>query len=389
MTAQLATLTAGSPMRSSLRVQRRASAGRTPGTPRSHPARAGRDGHAAIHAAAARGTATPWSALPHAGAIQRSFGRHDISSLQAHVGPAAEAAAAEISADAYTMGNHVVLGRHTDLFTAAHESAHAYQQRAGVRLPGGVGSSGDAHERHADAVAARVAAGQSAEPLLNAYTSQSQAGPQIQRKTWINDRPSPIKYAQGEGPGILASTDAAGNPQEHKVWFAELKNGCGLEVEARLYEDDDVPGSTPSVRPYWWANMMSDPATDGPWVSRNVVQGHLLNEHLGGPGNDMRNLTPFAKQTNSQHHAKVEKAAKAIKFSKNQHGAGNVLHYQIMADYSTHPQPAWFANKIPLTYLKYFAGGVKCWLQAYDGTTLQPTGQLWETEISNAITGQG
>lgn len=43
-----------------------------------------------------------------------------------------------------------------------------------------------------------------------------------------------------------------------------------------------------------------------------MVQGHLLNEKLGGPGSDMRNLTPFAKSTNSQHHAYVEKKAKAI-----------------------------------------------------------------------------
>ena len=48
MTAQLATLTAGSPVRSSPRVQRRASTGRAPGTPCSHPARAGRAGDAAI-----------------------------------------------------------------------------------------------------------------------------------------------------------------------------------------------------------------------------------------------------------------------------------------------------------------------------------------------------
>lgn len=387
MTAQLATLAAGSPVRSSLRVQRRAQAARTPGTPRSHPARAGRDEHAAIHAAAARGVATPWAALPHAGAIQRSFGRHDVSSLQAHVGDAAAAAAAEMSADAYTMGNHVVLGKHTDLFTVAHEAAHAVEQRAGVQLPGGVGSPGDAHERHADAVAARVTAGASAEPLLNAYTSQSPAGPQIQRRTWVEDR-FPQQYPAGEGPGQMASLDPAGAPQTHKVWFAELKNGCGLEMEAWLYGDDSVPGSTPSVRPYWWQQMMNDPNTNGGWVSRNVVQGHLLNEHLGGPGNDMRNLTPFAKQTNAQHHAKVERAAKTIKSGTNQHGVGNVLHYVVMADYSNSPSLAAFGNHIPATYLANFACGIKCWLQAYDGTTMQPTGLEYETEITNSMTGQ-
>jgi hypothetical protein len=387
MRAQLATLAAGSPARSSPRVQRRASAGRVPGISRSHPARAGRDEHAAIHAAAARGIATPWSALPHASAIQRSFGRHDVSSLQAHIGDAAAAAAAEMNADAYTMGNHVVLGRHTDLFTVAHESAHAAQQLAGVRLPGGVGSPGDAHERHADAVAARVASGASAEPLLDAYASQRPAGPQVQRSAWIEDV-HPPHYAKGTGQ--LASVDPAGVQQSHKVWFAPLTNGCGTEIEAWLFADDTAVGSAPSVRPPWWQQMMNDPATNKQWVSNNVVQGHLLNHHLGGPGNDMRNLTPFAKQTNSHHHAKVEKVAKAMKSTKNQHGVGNTIHYVVMADYTKSPQPAWFNNNIPNQYLANFAWQIKCWLQAYDGTTGQEIPlQEYETEITNAMTGQG
>lgn len=388
MKAQLAPLAGSSPARSSLRVQRRAQAGHAPGAPRSHSARAGRVEHAAIHAAAARGIATPWSALPHAAAIQRSFGRHDVSSIQAHVGDAAAAAAAEMRADAYTMGNHVVLGRRTDLFTAAHESAHAIQQRGGVQLPGGVGAVGDAHERHAGAVAARVAAGASAEPLLDAYTSQSPTGPQVQRSTWIDDNPS--KLPAGEGPGTLASYDPAGNQQHHAVYFGPLVNGCGSAMDAWLYEDDNTPGSTPSVRPPWWQQMMNDPATDHGWVSRNVVQGHLLNEHLGGPGNDMRNLTPFAKSTNSQHHANVEKAAKSLKSGTNQQGVGNIVRYTVKVDSSKSPPAAWFANKIPATYLANFAAGIKCWLQAYDGSTRRPiTGLADETEISNAVTGQG
>jgi hypothetical protein len=382
MTAQLATLAAGSPVRSSLRVQRRAQAARTPGTPRSHPARAGRDEHAAIHAAAARGVATPWAALPHAGAIQRSFGRHDVSSLQAHVGDAAAAAAAEMSADAYTMGNHVVLGKHTDLFTVAHEAAHAVEQRAGVQLPGGVGSPGDAHERHADAVAARVTAGASAEPLLNAYTSQSPAGPQIQRKTWIDDLPSK-HHLPGEGPGQMVSPDPAGNPQEHAVRFGPLVNGCGSAMEAWIYPGDDVGGSKPSVRPPWWANMMSDPATDGPWVSNYVVQGHLLNDNLGGPGNDMRNLTPFAKGTNAHHHARVERAAKDIQ------KRGNILHYQVTVDYTQSPPPLWFNHRVAPRYLQNFAHSVTCWLEEFDGTTSNQVGSGAEFEITNAVRGQG
>jgi Domain of unknown function (DUF4157) len=366
------------------RVQLSPSGSHAPDSRQSHPARAhgGDRGAAAIHAAAARGVATPWSTLPHAGRIQQAFGRHDVSSIQAHVGATAAASATDIRADAYTTGNHVVLGKGTDLFTVAHEAAHVIQQRAGVQLKGGVGSAGDPHERHADAVAARVTAGQSAEPLLDAYVGQSTAGAQIQCKgnTWIEDT---TRAAPGQGPGALASEDLAGNPQEHGVKFGQLVNDCGSFMEAWLYPSDDIEGSKPSVRPSWWDAMRADPATDENWVSHNIVQGHLLNEHLGGPGNDMRNLTPFAKSTNSQHHAYVERAAKSIKKS------GNILHYVVEATYRPSPPPAWFGHNIAPKFVKLFAREIKCLLQEYDGNTHQPTGQEETTTISNAITGQG
>ena len=368
--------------RSALRVQLARPVGRAPGGPHSHPARAyrGELGDAAIHAAAARGIATPWSALPHASRIQHSFGRHDISSIRAHLGDTAVASASGMHADAYTTGNHVVIGEGTDLFTVAHEAAHVVQQRAGVQLKGGVGAAGDQYERRADAVAARVTAGQSAEALLDAYAGQSAAAPQIQCRTSIAD----INPRQGAaGPGALESLDPAGNPQEHAVRFGPLINGCGSAMDAWLYPSDDIKGSTPSVRPAWWTAMMTDPNTNGPWVSHNVVQGHLLNEHLGGPGNDMRNLTPFAKSTNSQHHANVERAAKSIKARKN------IMRYVVEVDYTSSPPPAWFGHQIAPQYVALFAGEITCVLQEYDANTDLPIGQEYTTTISNAITGQG
>jgi hypothetical protein len=289
-----------------------------------------------------------------------------------------------MQADAYTTGHHVVIGRGTDLFTVAHEAAHVIQQRAGVQLGGGVGTAGDPHERHADAVAARVTAGQSAEGLLDRYAGHAASPPQIQCKgnTWIADT-SARTHGVGQGPGTLGSQDQAGNTQQHKVWFAPLENGCGSSMEAWLYSDDDVQGSTPSVRPPWWNAMMTDPNTNGPWVSKNVVQGHLLNEHLGGPGDDMRNLTPFAKSTNSQHHAYVEKAAKSV------HARGNILHYKVDADYTSSPPPAWFGHNIAPQYVALFAWRITCWLEEFDGTTRQQVGSGQEYEITNAITGQG
>ena len=133
-----------------------------------------------VHDAAARGVASPETALPHADAIQASFGpEHDISQIRAHVGGTT---AADMGANAYASGNHVVFDRPPDLHTAAHEAAHVVQQARGVNLYGGVGEAGDAYERHADAVADRVVAGRSAADLLGAPAlAAAPAGHAVQR----------------------------------------------------------------------------------------------------------------------------------------------------------------------------------------------------------------
>jgi len=147
---------------------------------------------AQVHAAAARGTTTPTTELPYADQIQRSFGRHDISGIKAHVGGDAAASARTMGAEAYATGNHVVLGRGTDLHTVAHEAAHVVQQRGGVQLKSGVGEVEDQHEQHADAVADRVARGESTEALLDMYVGErsTPAGPAtegVQRRQIVPD----------------------------------------------------------------------------------------------------------------------------------------------------------------------------------------------------------
>ena len=132
----------------------------------------------AVRRAARQGVATPAAALPFAERIQRSFGRHDLTRVRAHVGLAASRSAGAMGASAYATGGHVVFATRPDLHTAAHEAAHVVQQRAGVRPPGGVGREGDPWERHADAVAGRVAAGGSAEALLDRVAgAPAAAGP--------------------------------------------------------------------------------------------------------------------------------------------------------------------------------------------------------------------
>ena len=156
-----------------------------------------------IHHAAAQGVAGDGGALPHAAAIQRSFGAHDVSGIQAHTGGAAQHASRAIGAQAYAMGNHVAFAGAPDLHTAAHEAAHVVQQRAGVQLKGGVGEAGDRYEQHADAVADKVVAGHSAEALLDQMAG-TPVGAGVQRKEVGSD-------AEITGPQDWTTADRTGN----------------------------------------------------------------------------------------------------------------------------------------------------------------------------------
>ncbi|WPR75103.1 DUF4157 domain-containing protein [Algoriphagus sp. NG3] len=60
-----------------------------------------------------------------------------------------------------------------------------------------------------------------------------------------------------------------------------------------------------------------------------IVEGHLLNHKLHGPGNVSWNLTPIAKQTNSEMNAKFERFAKQHIIDE-----GKVVRYEVEVNYS-------------------------------------------------------
>lgn len=122
-----------------------------------------------IQQVAATGFSGSSTSLPHLNQIQQSFGV-DLSGVQAYIGGGAAAACQQMGAAAYASGNRIAFKEQPSLELAAHEAAHIVQQASGkVQLAGGVGQVGDEYENHADAVAAKVAMGESAMPLLAGY----------------------------------------------------------------------------------------------------------------------------------------------------------------------------------------------------------------------------
>lgn len=149
---------------------------------------------------AASGVAGSGQPLPHLDRIQASFGGHDVSNVQAHVGGPASDACDTMNATAYATGDQTAFKAAPDLHTAAHEAAHVVQQRSGVHLKGGVGQAGDAYEHQADAVADKVVRGESAEALLGDVAERAESGDYLQRKPGAERSP--------DSPGLYENTAA-------------------------------------------------------------------------------------------------------------------------------------------------------------------------------------
>ncbi len=143
---------------------------------------------AAVHRAAEEGTRGAGGPLPYLATIQDAFGAHDVSAIRAHTDQPAATAARAMGAEAFATADQVAFAGAPSLHTAAHEAAHVVQQRAGVHLKGGVGEVGDSYEQHADAVADRVVAGESAADLLDAVAGGAgHVGGAVQRATAISE----------------------------------------------------------------------------------------------------------------------------------------------------------------------------------------------------------
>lgn len=187
----------------------------------------------AAHVAASHGVAGPARPLPFAGLIQRAFGHHEVSKVQAHTDDDAAAGARAMGALAFATGDHVVFASEPDLHTAAHEAAHVVQQRSGLHLTGDVGRAGDPHEQRANLIADRVVRGVSAEDLLNSYPSgsspirspavqQQPAGGAWQAPTSAHDPNAPAARNATAKAILSAANDKQGQERLDIAWIEAL-----------------------------------------------------------------------------------------------------------------------------------------------------------------------
>jgi GH24 family phage-related lysozyme (muramidase) len=113
------------------------------------------------------------------GSMEARFG-HDFGRVRVHADGKADASARAVGASAYAVGPHIVFARgqyapatRTGAMVLAHELTHVLQQPAPVGSTGAgpaeirLGEAGDAHEREADSIAARVMSGGSAMPAVS------------------------------------------------------------------------------------------------------------------------------------------------------------------------------------------------------------------------------
>lgn len=205
-----------------------------------------------VHSTAQGGVSGGGGALPHLNTIQQAFGKHDVSSVQAYVGGAAESATTALGAEAYATGNKVAFKQSPSLHTAAHEAAHTVQQKAGVSLPGGVGSVGDKYEQHADSVADAVVQGRSAESLLETGTGLGRSA--VQKKA--------VQMTPGTAPassGSTTTTSAGPGRPVAGVWETKVTTqgiaGWGQfksKLNLRQYQGLKTPAFIEIVAEYVW-----------------------------------------------------------------------------------------------------------------------------------------
>lgn len=263
---------------------------------------------------AKRGVSGAGGPLPHRDLLQRAFGRHDVSGIQAHVDDDARRATTTMGADAFARGDRVAFAAPPGLHTAAHEAAHVVQQRAGVDLPGGVGRAGDRYEQHADAVADAVVAGRSAEALLDAGPAGAAGSTRaVQCKVQINQEEQSKETLENTGiakPGREQAVLAQLCDSNEVYGFDDQKSLKAAVQELATTDwgprEDTTVGEFARARAgkHYWASDNRKPSDKDLRVSRTNTLGKLFKTRATTsqlPGNSHPKVRDMNDQYDTTH----------------------------------------------------------------------------------------
>lgn len=137
------------------------------------------------------------------------------------------------------------------------------------------------------------------------------------------------KIIMEEFEKIVAILNAIGGPpiprttlvRQDKVTGAGMEMGKHVVVSPLSLDPGGLAGSQPTYTTGLGSLLKLN-------YPDYIVEGHLLNHKLHGPGNVSWNLTPIAKQTNSDMNSKFEKFAKEYILDK-----GKVVKYEVEVEY--------------------------------------------------------
>lgn len=280
------------------------------------------------------------------GNVERLSGT-SLNNVRVHYNSSKPAA---VQAHAFTQGSdiHVAPGQEKYL---AHETWHAAQQAQGRVQPTtqfkGVGINSDPMlEKEADVMGAkamsavqRVAIAED-EPKAAHLKVQGTSGHTVQRalvtdadilkeKTnqfdWTSFRGKRTVHSNGRaverGRGATLTT---GQTQSTDVKWGPVDeaSGEGTWMIANVGPDHNL-GSAPSEK-----NALARVAAFSALSRKRYISGHLMNEKLGGPGDDARNLTAISASANTLEAANIETH---VRNPVNKEGAW--MHYEIKVTY--------------------------------------------------------
>jgi hypothetical protein len=244
--------------------------------------------------------------------MERAF-RTDFAAVRIYEGPQAPA----VGALAYTQGAdiHFAPGQYQPdsqrgQELLGHELAHVVQQAQGrVRAPGQaarVSINDDAGlEREADVMGARAARGELA------TSGHATSAPRVAARNQQSQRPATLlaqalKARHGSLPPIIQRMPAVSktlvDSKPTKIGQVEVNESNGAMATVTPQDYGSGSETVSAIR------VVSRAATRA--FGQSFIAGHMLNNHLGGPGNDQANITAITSSQNALHKNRLENHAK-------------------------------------------------------------------------------